>query len=50
MLRFTVMENHILCRLLREMGWKEEVSDDENYAPLTEDELREFRDRQQVHF
>ena len=30
------------------MGWKEEVSDDENYAPLTEDELREFRDRQQV--
>ncbi|XP_035217193.1 vasculin-like isoform X2 [Stegodyphus dumicola] len=32
-------------RLLREMGWKEEVSDDENYAPLTEDELREFRDR-----
>lgn len=32
------------------MGWKEEVSDDENYAPLTEDELREFRDRQQVHF
>lgn len=36
-------------RLLREMGWKEEVSDDENYAPLTEDELREFRDRQQVY-
>ncbi|XP_054707865.1 vasculin-like isoform X2 [Uloborus diversus] len=35
-------------RLLREMGWKEEVSDDENYAPLTEDELREFRDREQI--
>ncbi|GIY97485.1 uncharacterized protein CEXT_609082 [Caerostris extrusa] len=32
-------------RLLREMGWKGEVSDDENYAPLTEDELKEFRDR-----
>ncbi|XP_042896034.1 vasculin isoform X2 [Parasteatoda tepidariorum] len=31
-------------RLLREMGWKEEVSDDENYAPLTEDELREFQE------
>jgi hypothetical protein len=35
-------------RLLREMGWKEEASDDENYAPLTEDELREFRDREQI--
>lgn len=35
-------------RLLREMGWKEEVSDDENYAPLTEDELKEFRDREQI--
>lgn len=34
-----------IFRLLREMGWKGEVSDDENYAPLTEDELREFRDR-----
>ncbi|KAG8175038.1 hypothetical protein JTE90_008867 [Oedothorax gibbosus] len=32
-------------RLLREMGWKGDVYDDENYAPLTEDELREFRDR-----
>lgn len=30
-------------RLLREMGWKEEVSDDDAYAPLTEDELREFQ-------
>lgn len=31
-------------RLLREMGWKEECSDDDNYAPITEDEVREFRD------
>lgn len=31
-------------RLLREMGWKEECSDDDNYAPITEDEMREFRD------
>ncbi|CAN8003813.1 unnamed protein product [Ixodes hexagonus] len=30
-------------RLLREMGWKEEASDDDTYAPLTEDELREFQ-------
>lgn len=30
------------------MGWKEEVSDDENYAPLTEDEKAEFRVREQV--
>ncbi|XP_029840313.2 vasculin-like protein 1 isoform X2 [Ixodes scapularis] len=30
-------------RLLREMGWKEEASDDDAYAPLTEDELREFQ-------
>uniref|UniRef100_T1JBC2 Vasculin n=1 Tax=Strigamia maritima TaxID=126957 RepID=T1JBC2_STRMM len=30
-------------RLLKEMGWKEEGSGDEDvYAPLTEDELREF--------
>lgn len=31
-------------RLLREMGWKEEGSGDEDdvYAPLTEDEMREF--------
>ncbi|XP_067133869.1 vasculin-like [Centruroides vittatus] len=35
-------------RLLREMGWKEEGSDDDDtYAPLTEDELREFRDLSQ---
>ncbi|KAG1691837.1 Vasculin-like protein 1 [Nymphon striatum] len=32
-------------RLLREMGWKDEGSDDEDtYAPLTEAELQEFRD------
>ncbi|KAK8762360.1 hypothetical protein V5799_026373 [Amblyomma americanum] len=30
-------------RLLREMGWKEDASDDDAYAPLTEDELREFQ-------
>jgi len=31
-------------RLLREMGWKEEGSDDEAvYAPLTEDEMKEFK-------
>lgn len=30
-------------RLLREMGWKDEASDDDTYAPLTEEELREFR-------
>lgn len=30
-------------RLLKEMGWKEEGSDDDAYAPLTEDELKEFR-------
>lgn len=30
-------------RLLREMGWKEEGSGDEDvYAPLTEDEMKEF--------
>ncbi|XP_022248820.1 vasculin-like protein 1 [Limulus polyphemus] len=29
-------------RLLREMGWKEECLDDDNYAPLTEEELKEF--------
>lgn len=32
-------------RLLREMGWKEEGSDDDAYAPLTEGELREFRQK-----
>lgn len=30
-------------RLLKEMGWKEEASDDDTYAPLTEEELREFQ-------
>ncbi|KAL1439457.1 hypothetical protein MTO96_010202 [Rhipicephalus appendiculatus] len=25
------------------MGWKEEASDDDTYAPLTEEELREFQ-------
>lgn len=30
-------------RLLREMGWKDEASDDDTYAPLTEEELREFQ-------
>ncbi|XP_064476808.1 vasculin-like isoform X2 [Ornithodoros turicata] len=30
-------------RLLREMGWKEEALDDDAYAPLTEDELREYQ-------
>ncbi|GFV91282.1 uncharacterized protein TNCV_898011 [Trichonephila clavipes] len=34
-------------RLLREMGWKEEVSDDENYAPLTEEEIQKFREIQE---
>ncbi|XP_076353175.1 vasculin-like protein 1 [Tachypleus tridentatus] len=29
-------------RLLREMGWKEECLDDDDYAPLTEEELEEF--------
>ncbi|XP_013784208.1 vasculin-like [Limulus polyphemus] len=29
-------------RLLREMGWKEECLDDDDYAPLTEEELQEF--------
>ncbi|XP_013785355.1 vasculin-like protein 1 isoform X2 [Limulus polyphemus] len=31
-------------RLLREMGWKEECLDDDDYAPLTEEELQEFHD------
>lgn len=30
-------------RLLREMGWKEEALDDDAYAPLTEEELKEFQ-------
>lgn len=36
-------------RLLREMGWKEEGSDDDAYAPLTEDELREFQYLAKLH-
>lgn len=31
-------------RLLREMGWKEEDEDENFYAPLTEDEVKEFKD------
>ncbi|XP_073479131.1 vasculin isoform X2 [Aquarana catesbeiana] len=30
-------------RLLKEMGWQEDSENDEIYAPLTEDELREFQ-------
>ncbi|KAM9262888.1 vasculin isoform 2-T10 [Morus bassanus] len=30
-------------RLLKEMGWKEDNENDEACAPLTEDEMREFR-------
>ncbi|KAM6362929.1 vasculin isoform 2-T2 [Pluvialis apricaria] len=30
-------------RLLKEMGWKEDCENDETCAPLTEDEMREFR-------
>ncbi|KAM4640053.1 vasculin isoform 4-T9 [Amazona ochrocephala] len=30
-------------RLLKEMGWQEDSENDEAYAPLTEDEMREFR-------
>ncbi|KFQ54375.1 Vasculin, partial [Nestor notabilis] len=29
-------------RLLKEMGWQEDSENDETYAPLTEDEMREF--------
>ena len=29
-------------RLLKAMGWQEYPENDENYLPLTEDELREF--------
>lgn len=36
-------------RLLREMGWKEEGSDDDAYAPITEDELREFQYLAKLH-
>ena len=32
-------------RLLREMGWREEDADDSLFAPLTEDEVKEFRAR-----
>ncbi|XP_074877640.1 vasculin isoform X4 [Buteo buteo] len=30
-------------RLLKEMGWQEDCENDETCAPLTEDEMREFR-------
>ncbi|XP_061225219.1 vasculin [Neopsephotus bourkii] len=30
-------------RLLKEMGWQEDSENDEAYAPLTEDEMREFQ-------
>ncbi|XP_075698519.1 vasculin [Rhinoderma darwinii] len=30
-------------RLLKEMGWQEDSENDETYAPLTEDEMREFQ-------
>ncbi|XP_044132631.1 vasculin [Bufo gargarizans] len=30
-------------RLLKEMGWQEDIENDETYAPLTEDEMREFQ-------
>ncbi|XP_010085405.1 PREDICTED: vasculin isoform X3 [Pterocles gutturalis] len=30
-------------RLLKEMGWQEDTENDETFAPLTEDEMREFR-------
>ncbi|KAM8961171.1 vasculin [Pelodytes ibericus] len=30
-------------RLLKEMGWQEDGENDETYAPLTEDEMREFQ-------
>ncbi|XP_009956393.1 PREDICTED: vasculin-like, partial [Leptosomus discolor] len=30
-------------RLLKEMGWREDSENDETCAPLTEDEMREFR-------
>ncbi|NXP45313.1 GPBP1 protein, partial [Heliornis fulica] len=30
-------------RLLKEMGWKEDIENDEKYAPLTEEEVMEFQ-------
>ncbi|XP_044515483.1 vasculin-like [Gracilinanus agilis] len=30
-------------RLLKEMGWQEDIENDETCAPLTEDEIREFQ-------
>lgn len=30
-------------RLLKEMGWQEDSENDDTYAPLTEDEMREFQ-------
>ncbi|XP_063818736.1 vasculin [Pseudophryne corroboree] len=30
-------------RLLKEMGWQEDSENDETYAPLTEDEMKEFQ-------
>ncbi|XP_022097149.1 mucin-12-like isoform X2 [Acanthaster planci] len=34
-------------RLLQEMGWHEHSDNEEGYAPLTEDELKEFQKRSQ---
>ncbi|XP_038067800.1 flocculation protein FLO11-like isoform X2 [Patiria miniata] len=34
-------------RLLQEMGWHEHSDNEEGYAPLTEDELKEFKKRSQ---
>lgn len=33
----------LFLRLLKEMGWQEDSENDEIYAPLTEDEMREFQ-------
>lgn len=33
----------ILVRLLKAMGWQEYPENDDNFLPLTEDELKEFQ-------
>ena len=35
----------VLNRLLQEMGWHEHSDNEEGYAPLTEDEKKEFQKR-----
>lgn len=38
---------HLYCRLLQEMGWHEHSDNEEGYAPITEDEMKEFQRRSQ---